>query len=30
MMARLLQRASFVKSLGSYPAVRTGLQLVGI
>ena len=30
MMAGLLQRASFVKSLGSYPAVRTGMQLVGI
>ncbi|MCE2490894.1 MAG: bifunctional chorismate mutase/prephenate dehydratase, partial [Anaerolineae bacterium] len=30
MMAGLLQRASFVKSLGSYPAVRTGMQPVGI
>ncbi len=30
MMARLLQRASFVKSLGSYPAVRTEQQLVGM
>lgn len=30
MMARLLQRASFVKTLGSYPAVRTGVQSVGI
>ena len=30
MMARLLQRASFVKTLGSYPAVRTGPQSVGI
>lgn len=30
MMARLLQRASFVKSLGSYPAVRSDQQLVGI
>ncbi len=30
MMAGLLQHASFVKSLGSYPAVRRGMQLVGI
>ncbi len=29
-LARLLQRASFVKMLGSYPAVRTGRESVGI
>jgi len=29
-LARLLQRASFVKMLGSYPAVKTELQWVGI
>ena len=29
-LARLLQRASFVKMLGSYPAVRTGREFVGI
>jgi len=29
-LARLLQRASFVKMLGSYPAVKTGNEMVGI
>lgn len=29
-LARLLQRASFVKMLGSYPAVKTGNETVGI
>ena len=29
-LARLLQRASFVKMLGSYPAVKTEIQWVGI
>lgn len=29
-LARLLQRASFVKMLGSYPAVKTGRESVGI
>lgn len=29
-MAGLLQRASFVKTLGSYPAANSGTQLVGI
>ncbi|HEX2905328.1 MAG TPA: prephenate dehydratase [Phototrophicaceae bacterium] len=29
-LARLLQRASFVKMLGSYPAVKTGTESVGI
>jgi prephenate dehydratase len=29
-LTRLLQRASFVKLLGSYPAVRTGRESVGI
>ena len=29
-LARLLQRASFVKMLGSYPAVKTGSETVGI
>ena len=29
-LARLLQRASFVKMLGSYPAVKTEMQWVGI
>jgi prephenate dehydratase len=29
-LARLLQRASFVKMLGSYPAVKTGRDSVGI
>lgn len=29
-LTRLLQRASFVKMLGSYPAVRTGRESVGI
>jgi prephenate dehydratase len=29
-LARLLQRASFVKMLGSYPAVKTGFESVGI
>jgi prephenate dehydratase len=28
-LARLLQRASFVKMLGSYPAVKTGAEAVG-
>lgn len=28
-LARLLQRASFVKMLGSYPAVKTGSEAVG-
>jgi prephenate dehydratase len=29
-LARLLQRASFVKMLGSYPAVKTGQESVGL
>lgn len=29
-LARLVQRASFVKMLGSYPAVKTGRESVGI
>jgi prephenate dehydratase len=29
-LARLVQRASFVKMLGSYPAVKTGRDSVGI
>jgi prephenate dehydratase len=29
-LARLLQRASFVKMLGSYPAIKTGRESVGI
>jgi len=29
-LARLLQRASFVKMLGSYPAVKTGRESVGM
>lgn len=29
-LSRLLQRASFVKMLGSYPAVKTGREWVGI
>ncbi len=29
-LSRLLQRASFVKMLGSYPAVKTGRESVGI
>jgi prephenate dehydratase len=29
-LARLLQKASFVKMLGSYPAVKTGREAIGI